>query len=118
MRKLLVLVGFVICFALTGLSQEVTEVDGICYSGGKPYTGKTVTHYDNETVKMESSFKKGKKDGLFRVWFENGQLNEIRHYRKNEMDGVWTTWNEKGVKVGEAGYRKGKKHGEWLVWSD
>lgn len=40
MRKLLVLVGFVICFALTGLSQEVTEVDGICYSGGNPIPGK------------------------------------------------------------------------------
>lgn len=40
MRKLLVLVGFVACFALTGLSQEVTEIDGICYSGENLIPGK------------------------------------------------------------------------------
>lgn len=118
MRKLLFFIGCLVLLTIPVRGQELREVDGICYSGDKPFTGKSFTHYDNGKVKMESSFKKGKKDGLFKVWFESGLLNEIRHYRKNEMDGQWTTWNDKGIKVGEAGYRKGQKHGQWLVWSD
>lgn len=58
------------------------------------------------------------KHGEFRVYFNNGQLNEIRYYRKNVMSGHWITWNEKGIRVGEAGYKNGLKHGKWLVWSD
>jgi antitoxin component YwqK of YwqJK toxin-antitoxin module len=118
MRKFLLLFGLLSLLVLNVRGQEIKEVNGICYSGDKPYSGKLVTHYENGTIKMESSFKKGMKHGEFRVYFNNGQLNEIRYYRKNVMSGHWITWNEKGIRVGEAGYKNGLKHGKWLVWSD
>ena len=79
MRRLFVFFGFVTCFAFAGLSQEVTEIDGICYSGGKPYTGKTVTHYDGGAMKMESSFKKGNfaKIALFPPFLKGGNVGLI-----------------------------------------
>ena len=83
MRKFILLFGLLSFLVCIVRGQEIKEVNGICYSGEMPYTGKLVTHFENGTLKMESSFKKGMKHGEFRVYFDTGHLNEIRIYRKN-----------------------------------
>lgn len=67
---------------------------------------------------MVSNFIDGKKDGECKLYFETGELNEVRSYKNNEMNGIWLTFNTNGVKVAEAAYKNGKKDGNWYVWDD
>lgn len=98
--------------------QHLEEKDGLFYYESQPYTGTYLTYYDNGTLKLESTYFEGKKDGEFKLYFEDGSLNEIRSYQNNEMHGTWITFNRLGVKVAEASYKQGVKNGNWYVWND
>lgn len=117
MKKLLFIVG-VFLIAFTVKAQNLQEVDGIFYQDSQPYSGTYQTYYDNGTLKMQTTFLDGKKQGECKLYFEDGELNEIRHYKNNEMNGTWLTFNNLGVKVAEASYKNGKKDGNWFVWDD
>ncbi|WP_372773912.1 toxin-antitoxin system YwqK family antitoxin [Mangrovibacterium sp.] len=118
MKKILLLLGLCCAMALTTLAQKVTEIDGVYYKNSTPYSGLYTSTFDSGQTKFTVTLKNGLKNGEMRVYFENGKLNEIRHYAENEMDGIWTTYNEQEVQVGLANYKNGKKHGEWKVWDD
>ncbi len=117
MNKLVLFVG-VILIAFSVKAQNLQEVDGIYFLNSTPYSGTYETYYADGTMKMETTFLEGKKEGECKLYFENGELNEIRSYNDNEMDGTWLTFNKLGVKVAEASYKNGKKDGNWYVWDD
>lgn len=118
MKKLFTLIAFILLVAVQANAQEVVEKDGIYYFDSKPYTGSYIGTFENGNTKFSIFLKDGKKDGEMRLYYQDGKLNEIRHYSKNEMDGTWITYNEEEVQVGLANYKDGKKHGEWKVWDD
>lgn len=118
MKRTFFVFGFVFALFFFAKGQEIKEIDGLFYSGQKPFTGTSFSYFNNGSVKMESSYKNGMKDGQFKLNFENGKLNEIRSYKNNEMHGIWITWNERGIKIGEANYFEGKKHGKWFIWDE
>ena len=88
MRKLILLF---IAFALIGCSiyyengkwgtdldiepeRELVYNNGLYYYFGKPYSGNNYAKYDNGKIKQKSSFKNGKKDGVWNWFTENGLL--------------------------------------------
>jgi antitoxin component YwqK of YwqJK toxin-antitoxin module len=99
-------------------AQEIKEIDGIYYQNGQLYTGEYTSRYDNGMVKMTAKISEGKKEGIVQIFFENGQLNEIRSYKNNQMDGTWEMYNIYKVKVSVANYKNGLKHGQWLIFDD
>ncbi|MBL7971596.1 MAG: hypothetical protein JNL03_08755, partial [Prolixibacteraceae bacterium] len=97
MKKSGFVLGLLLLFSVCVFAQNIKEVDGIYLSpDSKPYSGKYSSQFGNGNIKMEMYLKKGLKDGQVRIYFPDGQLNEIRAYRKNLMHGTWIVFNEKG----------------------
>jgi len=118
MKKLILIAGICILFLNVAMAQEIKEIDGIFYQNGQLYTGEYISRYDNGKVKMTAKISEGKKEGIVQIYFENGQLNEIRSYKNNLMDGTWEIYNIYKVKVSVANYKDGLKHGQWLIFDD
>lgn len=118
MKKIVTLIVFTVVFYVGLNAQVIHEVDGIYYADDLPYTGTYKSYDDNFQLKMEMKLLEGKKEGITKLYFEDGSLQEIRSYKNNLMDGLWITYNEKGVKIAEANYVKGKKNGTWKVWDE
>jgi antitoxin component YwqK of YwqJK toxin-antitoxin module len=118
MKKILLMVLVILSGTLAGIAQEIVEKDGIYYNGSSPFSGIDITKYSDGNKKMEVSYVDGKKEGICKIWFENGVLNEVRYYKNNEMDGTWVVYNEAGVKTSVANYTNGFKNGKWLIWND
>ena len=56
--------------------------------------------------------KKKKLDGLWTMWYENGQMREEGTYKDGEKDGLWTKWHDYGSKMYEETYKDGHKIGK------
>jgi antitoxin component YwqK of YwqJK toxin-antitoxin module len=118
MKKLLVIAGFFILFLNAANAQEIKEVEGVYYKDGKLYTGEFTSRHENGMVKMTAKISEGKKEGVVQIFFDNGQLNEIRSYKNNLMNGTWEMYNIYKVKVSVANYKNGLKHGKWYIYDD
>ena len=46
--------------------------------------------------------------GLFRTWYENGQLKEEGNFKDNKTDGLWKEYTENGQLKKEINYKDGK----------
>ena len=85
MKKLSLLIVMIGFFAFAAKAQELKEINGIYYADSVAYTGKYVTHFPNGRIKLEMNLENGIKNGTVNVYFENGQLNEVRSYKNNLM---------------------------------
>ena len=54
----------------------------------------------------------GKREGLWREWWSNGQLMREGNYVKGEREGLWKYWYENGQLEWEGNYVNGLFHGE------
>jgi antitoxin component YwqK of YwqJK toxin-antitoxin module len=118
MKKFSLLVGILFLTLFSAFSQDIKEIDGIYYKGNLPYTGSYTSNFVNDKPRITINLVDGLKEGEVKVFFENGEVNEIRSYKRNVMDGIWLTYNENKVKVAEAHYLNGKKDGKWYIWDD
>lgn len=73
---------------------------------------------DDEPDIIELSLKDGSVDGPVTLYFDSGQISEIRTYDQGKMDGTWSTFNTKGIKIGVANYKDTIKHGDWFIRDD
>ena len=60
----------------------------------------------------------GKREGLWRCWYSNGQLYIEGYYFNDRRDGLWRCWFENGQLWEEGYYFNGKKDGLWRWWHD
>jgi antitoxin component YwqK of YwqJK toxin-antitoxin module len=56
------------------------------------------------------------KDGQYRSWYQNGQLEYDGAYDNDLKAHTWTKWDSLGWKVEQVSYVAGKKHGEEITW--
>lgn len=118
MKRFSLIFGIITMMVLFAHAQDLKEIEGIYYNGSVPYSGHYTAYKQSGKPKMEMNLIDGMKDGIVKIFFENGELNEIRSFKKNVMDGVWITYNETNIKVAEARYRNGKKDGKWSIWNE
>lgn len=81
-----------------------------------PYTGWAKSMHGNGQIRDLVKMRDGKKDGLAKTWFENGQQGE-GNFKDGKQDGVWTLWNENRQKKWEINYKDGKLDGIWTLWN-
>lgn len=135
-KKLILIVAVVLSLSLViGCSQEdvgssnsegsqrvvdeskIEARDKIFYvvNENEPFTGKSVVHYENNQVKIESNFKDGKPHGEQIVYREDGQI-WFKGYRKdNRMFGEWVFYYRNGQVQAKENYKEGgEKHGEFI----
>ena len=62
-------------------------------------------------IEVDGDFSKVK------TYYENGQLKEIGSFFKGKADGLWVSFDENGNKISQGEFKNGEKHGDWLIWT-
>ena len=67
--------------------DDLVERDGLFYKKftDVPFTGKI-------TGKEQGSFKDGKEEGEWVIYWDNGQVFEKGSYKNGKQEGVWVPW--------------------------
>jgi antitoxin component YwqK of YwqJK toxin-antitoxin module len=73
-------------------------------------------YWDNDKTKIHSEelVKDGKKHGLQREWYENGQLKSESPFKDGEMNGKFKQWSPSGKLLGVSVMTAGT--GTWKTW--
>jgi hypothetical protein len=63
------------------------------------FTGEFTDYYSYDSSKaIEGNYLKGKKEGMFKFYFPNGQLAQSGNYVNDKKGGMWQYFYEDGVK--------------------
>jgi len=85
------------------------------YKGGKK-EGLHKVWFENGQLESEGTFKDGNKEGVHKLWYENGQLKIESTYKNGEIDGLFREWHSNGQLSREGTYKDGKKEGVHKDW--
>jgi predicted esterase len=71
-------------------------------------------------IKEESqcNYHSNTKEGLYKEWFENGQIAYEGNYINGLRNGKSTSWYKNGYKEAEENWLKGQLHGKIKYWTD
>ena len=81
------------------------------------YTGVAFKCVDGK-VELLYNYKDGKRIGLHRDWYENGQLHNEFNYKDGVKDGLARRWHENGQLRIESNVKDDKKDGLLRYWSE
>ena len=73
---------------------------------------------DGEQLLLESHYQQGKADGLWQVWFPNGQKRRQLPFVDGKQHGTVVEWDEEGNKRGEVNFEKGLREGVARLWTN
>ncbi|MES2240241.1 MAG: membrane-binding protein [Bacteroidota bacterium] len=51
-------------------------------------------------------------------FYDNGQVMQEGYFVKGKLEGKWTSYDENGNKTAIAEYKNGEKVGKWFFWSE
>ena len=66
---------------------------------------------DKENLNYEQSYKNGKRDGIWKKWYENGQLACEVNYNNGVLDGIAKIYHENGKLEREVSFNANKEEG-------
>lgn len=79
------------------IDDDDVEFDGdIVLFRGQPLNGDVQEHYWNGTLKRESNYLNGFKEGCCREWHNNGSLSCEWHSKRGVIDGKKCEWHSNG----------------------
>ncbi|PQJ81403.1 toxin-antitoxin system YwqK family antitoxin [Polaribacter glomeratus] len=90
--------------------------EGNWYFKKKLFNGFAVTYYENDSLKEKTGFFNGKKQGVYKVWFVNGELQLESHYNQNVLVNSYKAWWINGILALESQYINGEKDGVERQW--
>jgi antitoxin component YwqK of YwqJK toxin-antitoxin module len=79
------------------------------------YTG-IVYSCRNEKVVVLHNYKNGKRDGLYKAWYENGQLSHELYFKLDMPDHLCRSWYENGKLKYEKKFKDGVLDGLFREW--
>ena len=85
----------------------------------KPFTGEIVEHYnekDGGLKKTKGSYKDGKLDGQYNLWYISGKKWFQKNYKDGKLDGQYNLWYISGKKWFQKNYKDGKLDGLSIFW--
>jgi hypothetical protein len=96
------------------LSNGVVQMTGSFKSSkAKTKIGVFEYYYENGQLKDAGSYKKGKREGEWNWYYENGQkMLNVPYYYKGKSTSMETRWLEDGSLDYECSYKKDKLNGE------
>lgn len=123
MNKLLTALLLIITssFILTSCGKYTSKYayrwgdDGLIYNSNnnKLYTG---TVLDTADVIIEFQVVKGKKNGTFRTYYLDGQVEKTGFVVNNENIGTWKYYYPDGQMESEGNFEDNKPDGEWVSY--
>jgi len=83
---------------------------GLWYNQGEPFSGVAFEMYNVSQLEQETYFKDGKKDGLHKYYYRDGDLKTEGTYKDGKRDGLWTEYD--GSSEGHIRSQKTYENGE------
>ncbi|KAA3640179.1 MAG: hypothetical protein DWQ02_02420 [Bacteroidetes bacterium] len=90
------------------------------YPSGQIQMEGTYSTFDLE-VKVASlwcNYRTNTKEGEFKKWYENGQMESKTNYKNGLRHGIHQYWYADGQKESVQHYRRGQKHGTCTWWHE
>ena len=69
-------------------------------------------------TEYETPYKNGKRHGICKSWYEDGQPMYESPYKNGKKDGIWKGWYADGQLQYEYPYKNGKRHGMDKDWCE
>lgn len=117
MKKLSVIIFF-LSLIMIGCTEkriyysELMEVGEIYYFQDKPFTGTAfVMHNKNQPMEVQT-YKEGKPDGIWKQYYESGQLKSETPFKEGIPDKVIKQYYENGQLKSEVTYKDGQPDGQ------
>ena len=79
---------------------------------GKLLHGSYSSFYVNRNLREKGEFKYGVKVKTWKIWYLNGELQEVANWKKGRLRGKFEKYNEQGVKTEEGFYKNDQYHGK------
>lgn len=122
--------------------QKITYSNGMAYLDDKAFSGKVCSYHANGELHTMTSYREGSKDGmweifyadgqreksgftrqgkddgLYREWYANGELKYEYHYDLGKKVDVWKSWYEDGTRYTERNFNNDELNGKVLVWDE
>ena len=135
MKKLLVLIIIVISTSVFADPLLDFSLSDFCIYEPRVQYRNGVYYFPNEEVgitatsicvwkdsygqyQSKGNLKKGKFDGKWTSWHENGQKSGEMFYKDGNIDGTWIGWWGEGQKAWEWNYKNGKADGKFTFWDE
>ncbi|MBA3970785.1 MAG: hypothetical protein H0X46_01325 [Bacteroidetes bacterium] len=80
--------------------------------------GESIQRYDNGVIRMRGMMKDGKREGLWKSWYENGTPWSETTFLAGVKTGKTITWYENGNKRYEGEYINDIESGKWKYWDE
>ena len=89
------------------------RIQGIIKRGKRQ--GLWLEYHENGQLKAKANFKDGKLHGLDEWYYKNGQLEQKKNYKDGELHGLAELYRENGQLKAKGNWKDGKLHGlfEW-----
>ena len=81
-----------------------------------PKNGPWKRWFENGQLEEVSVYRDDKLEGPYKGWYKNGQLLEECLFRDNKLEGLYKSWYENGQLMNEGEYKNGKLEGPWKEW--
>lgn len=104
------------CTALNTLVIKQDNNESIAYLDDTPFTGEACSYLGNNKVHTFTTYKDGKREGLWQIFHENGRLYKTGYVRNGMDDGAFREYFKSGILRYEYHYDLGKKTGAWKGW--
>ena len=78
----------------------IVHIGGVIYKEDDelPYTGKIIVFLENNILKEEGIYFEDVKSGLWKYWYDSGNLFSKGIFRNGFTNRVWIEWHENGNK--------------------
>ncbi len=80
--------------------------------------GESIERYKNGVIKMRGILKNGKREGLWKSWYEDGTLWSETTFKEGIKNGATTTYYPNGKKRYEGFYKDDDESGKWIYWRE
>ena len=75
--------------------------------------GEYIAYFENGNVNFTANIKADNLDGVRRCYYDTGELMHIHHYQKGKEHGVTTTYYTSGQLIEKVHYKNGLTHGQF-----
>ncbi len=66
----------------------------------------------------QCNYSSNTKEGIYKIWFENGQLEYSATYKNGLINGLSTFWYKNGIKESEECWLRGQLNGKVKYWTE
>jgi antitoxin component YwqK of YwqJK toxin-antitoxin module len=102
----------------TADSSNTTKFTIISKQDSVVKDGESVQKYKNGAVKMSGMMKAGKRDGLWKSWYDTGVPWSETTFKDGVKNGPTTTWYENGKMRYKGFYTNDTESGMWTYWGE